>query len=295
MKKKHYLIIGLCLAFTGVLFLHTAAFAAIIRIKPDGNDDNSGTSWALAKKTVRAAINTGNQGDEIWFAAGTYPEHIQNKVISDVAVDVALYGEFAGTETDRNDRNWNVNLTILDGGGGLFPIPSEIGSVVYIRGGATQANRIDGFIIIRGHDMAGGGISILGAAPTIINNTIWNNQANAGGGILIINYKISQPKEHPIITQNVIAENFAIETGAGIAVIGSEHITPPQYGPVMPTITGNTIFRNVSALNGGGIGIHGHVTPFIANNKITANNSRLCGGEFSGKRRWNLRHKEGFG
>jgi len=270
MKKKHYLIIGLCLAFTGVLFLHTAAFAAIIRIKPDGNDDNSGTSWALAKKTVRAAINTGNQGDEIWFAAGTYPEHIQNKVISDVAVDVALYGEFAGTETDRNDRNWNVNLTILDGGGGLFPIPSEIGSVVYIRGGATQANRIDGFIIIRGHDMA-------------------------GGGILIINYKISQPKEHPIITQNVIAENFAIETGAGIAVIGSEHITPPQYGPVMPTITGNTIFRNVSALNGGGIGIHGHVTPFIANNKITANNSRLCGGEFSGKRRWNLRHKEGFG
>ncbi|OGP73782.1 MAG: hypothetical protein A2V86_01400 [Deltaproteobacteria bacterium RBG_16_49_23] len=283
---KHLFKISLT-SFILVILLQTAAYSAIIRVKPGGNDANSGANWDLAKKTVQAAINAGNQGDEIWVVAGTYPEHIKNKTVgspgSELAVDMALYGGFAGTETARDQRDWNVNITILDGGGGPFPMPPEIGTVIYIRGGATQATRIDGFVIIRGHDMAGGGIAILGSAPTIINNTISENRANAGGGILIINYKITAPKEHPIITQNVITENFASESGGGIAIIGSEHITPPQYGPVMPTITENTIFRNVSALNGGGVSIHGHVTPFIANNKIIANMAAYAETNFLGK------------
>ena len=64
-------------------------------------------------------------GDEIWVAAGTYPEHIKNKTAgpsgSEVAVDTALYGGFAGTETARDQRNWQTNLTILDGGERRIP------------------------------------------------------------------------------------------------------------------------------------------------------------------------------
>jgi len=58
--------------FIGVLLLETTAFGAIIRVKPDGNDANSGGSWPLAKKTVSAAIAAANQNDEIWVAAGVY-------------------------------------------------------------------------------------------------------------------------------------------------------------------------------------------------------------------------------
>ena len=98
------------------------ASAATVYVKTDGNDANSGNSWASAKKTVQAAVNAAGEGDEIWVAAGTYAEHIKNKTTgpsgSEVAVNVALYGGFSGTETSRDQRNWQSNLTILDGGGG---------------------------------------------------------------------------------------------------------------------------------------------------------------------------------
>jgi hypothetical protein len=280
MKALRFGLVGFISFLTITLGLATFADSAIIRVKPGGNDTLSGDSWANAKKTVRAAITAANQGDEIWVAAGTYAEHIKNKVVSGLAVDVSLYGGFAGTETNRDQRNWSLNITILNGGGGPVPTPPQSGSVVTIDSGATQATRIDGFWITGGHAMGGGGISLTLAGPVIANNTIQGNRASVGGGILVYNYKITSPQAHPVISNNTIVDNYCVEGGGGIAVVGSERLV--TYAPVSPVISRNNISRNISEFHGGGIGIYGHAGPQVANNFILANTASYAERTFLG-------------
>lgn len=243
-------------------------------MKPDGNDANSGTSWALAKKTIQAAINAAGEGDEIWVAAGTYEEHLKNKVLDETTnplpINVALFGGFAGSESNRDERNWSINLSILDGGGGPFPMPPESGSVVRITGGAGPATRIDGFVITWGHAIGGGGIYIFASGPTIVNSTITRNAASVGGGILVLDYDFVPPTtSHPVITDNLITENSAAGGGGGIAVVGQARLV--SYAQAAPFIARNTISRNASGYVGGGIESYGHASPLIFNNRIIAN------------------------
>ena len=263
------------------------SFAAVIRVSSGGDDANSGASWALAKKTVQAAIDAAAEGDEIWVAAGTYLEHIQNKVldpsIDPVAVNVALYGGFAGTETERAQRNWNVNLTVLDGGNEDVPSPPAVGSVVRISGGAGRATRIDGFVITGGNAIAGGGILIEGSAPTVVNNNIWGNAASIGGGLGISNYDIVPPTvAHPVIMDNRVFGNQAVEGGGGIAVIGSETLAQAGYDPAAPVIARNVFSQNTSMKNGGGVGCWGHTAAEISNNIIVANTAAGDESTFAG-------------
>ena len=68
-------------------------------------------------------------GDQVWVAAGTYVGCITLKA------GVALYGGFAGRETDLSQRDWTANVTILDG--------NQAGSVVTVPRG-RRTTRIDG-------------------------------------------------------------------------------------------------------------------------------------------------------
>ena len=154
------------------LLISATASAAVLHVSTNGNDGNSGTSWALAKKTVQAAIDAANAGDEVWVAAGIYNEHITNKAVGDVAVDVALYGGFDGSEGMRSERDIAANPTVLHG--------TNNGIVVTIKYGAGRTTRIDGFYITGGNKSAtpgdpGGGIHMTGSAPTIANNIIKGN------------------------------------------------------------------------------------------------------------------------
>ena len=55
--------------------------------------------------------------DEIWVAAGEYkPTTGDDRTISFVLKDgVAIYGGFAGGETARDQRDWELNATTLRG------------------------------------------------------------------------------------------------------------------------------------------------------------------------------------
>jgi hypothetical protein len=269
------LIIGLALT-------SAAASAAILHVRPDGDDANPGTSWAAAKKTVQAAINAANANDQIWVAAGTYEEHIKNKTVNNEAVAVAIYGGFAGDEGSLSQRNYLTNKSILDGGGGAYPAPPATGSVITITGGAGNDTLIDGFTIVRGHAYFGGGITVIGSAPIIRNNIIRDNDAGAGAGIFVSDYKITEPKAFPVITLNAITNN-ASGDGGGIAVVGSEYIV--QLPSSAPLISWNFISRNTADFDGGGIGCWGHASPVILNNRIianTANFEELSGGAGGG-------------
>ena len=257
MRNRTFHGVLFLLAFATILFCQTGALAATIRVKTGGNDANSGADWTNAKRTVSAAIASAAQGDQIWVAAGTYNENIASKVSGETAVDVALYGGFAGTETALGERNFTANVTTLQGTGSV--------PVVSISNNAGPSTRADGFVITGGTT----GVRIFGAAPIITNNTI---RANSGPGIYCSDYRILGVSpanvQFPEITHNTIADNTA-GNGAGIAIVGTLNI---NFLPTSaPTISHNVIVRNTAGQNGGGIGSWGHASPVIAYNYIAAN------------------------
>lgn len=256
----------LCATFVTTLALLlacSAAFAAIIRVSPTGNDSNDGSTWTLAKKTVQAAINSAAAEDEIWVEAGTYVESISMKD------GVGLYGGFAGSETERNQRDWKINITILDA--------NQHGRVVTFPSGASSATAIDGFTIRNGGtgvgcglssatisndsivDNSDSGISCRESTATITNNLIENNHGQEGGGI-------SCEAASPVIENNTIVGNTA-STGGGISCYESPNAV----------IVNNIIGGNSAFWNGGGISCDS-TSPVLTNNTITGNTAGVEGG-----------------
>ena len=128
---------------------------------------------------MTGGLNAASANDEIWVAAGTYPEHIQ------ISKEVALYGGFKGDETVLTQRDRTKNITIIDGGGG-DPVPG--GTVVKISSNLGAGTRVDGFTITGGHGINGGGIQIVGSAPVIANNIIKQNKTDGYGAGIAIRY-----------------------------------------------------------------------------------------------------------
>ena len=264
--RKASFNMGRFLACIAVLCLPfgNAAFSSVIYVSPapDGNDGNDGLSWVEAKATVNGAIAAAEQGNQIWVAAGVYQEHIQNRLIDGEAVDVALYGGFAGDETEFEDRDVDENVTILDG--------TQSGAVVTILGGAGPETRVDGFYITGGL----GGIDISNSAPVIAYNTI---KDNLDSGIHIYKYKIVRFEPDPVVAHPVVACNKIVDNvasnGAGIAIEGDLVTNLVPAPPSSPHIVENIIARNEAFQNGGGIGCWGHTAPLIENNFIMANSA----------------------
>lgn len=219
--------------------LTSPAVAGTVFVSTLGNDGNDGLTWATAKRTVQAGLNTAVGGDEVWVAAGSYVENITLKL------DVALYGGFVGNETELSQRDWATNKTILDG--------NQAGSVVTSPSGATAATRIDGFTIRNG---SRGGIYCSSSSPTIANNTI---SGNSGHGIACTSCS-------PLILNNIITANSSRYDGGGIYLEESS-----------PTIANNTITGNITSQSGGGIFCYTG-SPIITNNTIAGNDASVGGG-----------------
>ena len=267
-RTTRFLLSALVIA--SVLFLTAISQCAIIHVKPTGADANDGFSWDLAKKSVAAGLIAAAADDEVWVAAGAYLERITLKL------GVGLYGGFAGTETSRDQRNWRVNVTVLNGTAG--------GTVVTAPAGATATTRIDGFTIRSGKASYGGGIycstssptiannTIIGsgdadgvgiyctatpttsASPTIINNIITGNNGSYGGGIMCLT------NSSPLIANNIITANRAY-VGGGI------------YCCSPATIVNNTITANVAGHGGGIAFVTSSAT--VVNNIVAFNSSGL--------------------
>ena len=223
-----------------------------IHVSPNGNDANDGYSWANAKQTIQAGIDTAS-GQQVWVEAGTYVENLQLKA------DVSIIGGFDGTETDFSQRDLAANKTILDG--------NKSGSVIRVATGYA-GGMIDGFTIQNGTGYSpgwnhyGGGIYCPNASPTITHNIITrnDNQAMFGGGIYCDNGE-------PFIANNVITANI----GGAIYL---------DYSPAV--IVNNTITSNSGgnkyasayyfAFGSGGILAYG-CSPLVANNIIAFNTS----------------------
>jgi len=265
---RHAVIPPLVLVALITAGLSSSGLAVVIRVKPDGSDGNDGSSWLLAKATVQASLEGAAAGDEVWVAAGTYLECVMPNN------GVRLYGGFAGTETSRDQRDWTMNVTILDG--------NQQGSVVTVPEGATNATVIDGFTIRNGTGTDrsgtryGGGIYCHLASPTISNVVMTNNGFGGylrGGGLYCsgsYTYTSSVTISNCTITQNTAYD------GAGIYLSYSQG-----------TIVNNVITGNTSWVGDGGGGIYcrgvsgAGACPTIANNVITNNSANGGGGIYS--------------
>lgn len=228
----------------------SAGLSSIIRVSGDGNDANDGSTWALAKRTVQAGIHAAALvGGEVWVKSGTYQGCIT------IPEYVYVYGGFAGTETERIQRNRLSYVSILDG--------QASSSVVSFKGG-WRTNTIDGFTLRNGAGVLvnsaryGGGIYCSNAAPTIINNIITNNKMTAntayGGGVYCSSSLAA-------IENNTITNNLSSD-GGGIFCTSSS-----------PSITNNTITGNTASWQGGGLYCSSSSSPLIANNRIAGNNA----------------------
>lgn len=147
----------------------------VLYVSPDGDDNNDGSSWQSAKRTVQSAINASVPGCEVWVASGSYQGTVT------VRSGVSLYGGFARTETERSQRLWITNSTTLDG--------EKSGSVMSVEPGSDLTTVISGFIITDGsgteadNGTLGGGIYCRDSSPTLSELRIISNAAGQGGGI----------------------------------------------------------------------------------------------------------------
>jgi hypothetical protein len=220
---------------TAVYYLSFIRYVSI-----SGSDDNDGLSWATAKRTLQAAVNAAQAGDEIWVAAGTYlPTDGTDRTISFVLKeDVAIYGGFVGIETSRDQRDWDANPTILSGDIGVQGNNSD--NSYHVVMGANNAT-LDGFTITGGNanggEPYGGGMRNNNGNPKITNCTFSGNTASTDGG-------------------GMYNENYASPAIFNCIFIGN---SAGGYGGAMdncwrgnPTVT-NCEFIGNSANNGGGM------------------------------------------
>jgi len=105
----------------------------VYRVRVDAATGGDGLSWENAFDSIQEAIDTTQSLDEVWVASGTYEEVVTTNM------HMNLYGGFAGTETDRNQRDWQANKTTIDAG----TREDEVWTL-----GWEDASDIDGFTVI---------------------------------------------------------------------------------------------------------------------------------------------------
>ena len=133
----------------------------------------NGTTWATAYNSIKTAVGAANSNQaikKIWVAKGTYFPGSTRFTLKN---NLAIYGGFAGTETQLSQRNIAANETILTGQG----------TVGIINGGTTNETAIvDGFTIRDGFVAQENGGAVLNGSSTFRNCRFINNvSVNSGG------------------------------------------------------------------------------------------------------------------
>ncbi len=254
-------------------------------VKPDGECSSSCNSWANAFSDLQLALQAAGSGDEIWVASGVYVPvvvadpgdiTVAERQASFQLIDgVSVFGGFSGNESNRHDRNWRANPTVLSGN--IVDPPTNPNSAiedvdasdfedfsyqVVTSIGNNDTAVLDGFIITGGNAdgsdplNAGGGLFISQGSPSLTNLRISNNKAGFGGGVLL--------QESSSVLRNLIIEGNEAGSGGGLYSLESS-----------ATLV-NVLFTNNFAVNGGAAFIDNGSPTFI-NVTLTGNLANLFG------------------
>ncbi len=152
-----------------------------------------GRSWEAAFRTVQEGIDAAYAAAqaepeidscEVWVVQWTYYIYVGDPLDTvQLEPGVELYGGFVGTETERGERDWEGNVTVLSG----YDEPGGENRVYHVVTGSDDAV-LDGFTVTGGRTYwsgphnRGGGMFNDAASPTVANCTFSGNEADLGGG-----------------------------------------------------------------------------------------------------------------
>ncbi len=163
-------------------------------VDPSATGDGTGCDWDNAVTDLSAAIDMAQDQQnitEIWIKGGSYkPEGSDRNASFAVNTSVELIGGFAGTETNKSQRDPINNVTYLSGNINTQQSASDnVYHVVTITGGVevgiTDLVIEDGYADGTGSGANGGGLSIEGNA-TLTNVKIRNCYASGGGSAISV-------------------------------------------------------------------------------------------------------------
>jgi hypothetical protein len=219
---------------------------------------------------------------------------------------VAVYGGFAGNETLREQRNFQINVTILSGDIGSVGNSNDNSYHVVVGSNSDNSAVLDGFTVTGGNanrddliltDMSrGGGMYNSLGSPTVANVIFNENNAIFGGGMY--NYGDQYVDYIPVVTNVIFSNNTAVEGGGmrndnysaplltDVSFIGNE---VPRTGGGMenvlqsnPTLV-NVTFSGNSAPGGVGGGMSNiSSNPNLMNVTFNNNSAEWGGGMANG-------------
>lgn len=208
----------------GALFcsLSVCAEASIIYVNANHTDAPwNGRSWETAYRTVQPALQEAVSGDEIWVARGTYTpssDDTRRQASFELQENVAVYGGFLGSETERTQRNWKKNVTVLSGNLG------QGHHAYHVVIGANEA-LLDGFTVAEGCadgellDQKGGGMLNRGKETTVVRHCTFKDNYAAWGGAIYNGLMASPVIEDTLFLSNKTEKGNVIVSQAGASPV----------------------------------------------------------------------------
>lgn len=223
------------------------ASANVCRVTTAGLPTNDGSTWSVPT-ALQTALGT-SSCTEIWVAGGVYVPGANAFTSFVIAPGVAVYGGFAGGETDRAQRNPALSVTTLSGDIGTIGVATDnIKTIVKMNATAgntiTASTVLDGFTIADSYEGGNGGGLYCGGAgagnecsPTLANLVFNNNFATWGGAIYNDGHNGGVSSPH--LTNVTFTGNLAINNGGAMYNDCITGTSSPVLNGV--TFSGNTV------------------------------------------------------
>ena len=259
-------LIGLVVIFSYGMNNVAAASGDIVFVNSSGGSDtNDGSSWLLAKKSIKNATGTVNINGSVNIADGTYSGSSNSNIL--IARNMKIIGE-SRTNTIINGLKSGPSIFYVSSGVNATIINlsfincfSEDGGAIYNDNGNLNVINSN-FINNNVFGGSGGAIFSYGGNLTVTNSIFSNNTANLFGGAIYSSAMSYQGGNFYYTTSNInnctFTNNYDADQGGAIAT----------YMVIINV--NNCSFINNMAFTGGAINNAGNLGN---NNNLTVTNS----------------------